>query len=83
MRPRADLTSLVVIANPRRVGQQDLEEINVALELEPARTALAQTRITELAPDGPVSLNEISARLREGFDILYLVCHGILDHQEA
>jgi len=83
VRPKAKLTSLIVIASPRQVGPQEMEPIDVALELEQARTALAQTSITELAPDGPVSLNEISARLREGFDIFYLVCHGNLDYQDA
>jgi hypothetical protein len=85
LRPKAALTALVVIASPSQVGQQKLEPIDVPWELAQARTALGEvgpTQITELAPNGPVSLNEISARLRDGFDILYLICHGILEKQE-
>ncbi len=82
LRPKADLTALVVIANPRNLGSYKLAPVDVAGELANAQQAMGGIQVTALAPGGPVPLNDIAAKLREGFDILYLVCHGTLDGEE-
>lgn len=74
-RAKGSLRALVVVANPANT-KIELAPIDVAAELAAAKKALDGIEIVELAPGGAVPLNDLSARLRDGFDILYLVCHG-------
>ena len=83
LRPRADLRALVVVANPADLadwqpGGRSLAPVDVEGELERARTGLAGISLTSLASGGSATLEGISASLREGFDVLYLTCHGAL-----
>jgi hypothetical protein len=82
LRARAELTALVAIANPSRAASYNLAPIDVEQELLLAKDAMTGIQIETLAPGGPLSLTELGARLREGFDILYLVCHGLIRDQE-
>jgi hypothetical protein len=92
LRPQAALKALIVIANPSDLDQYSLAPVDVASELERARTGLAGLRsldtvaerspdaipetITELASPGKAGLENIMASLRDGIDILYVVAHG-------
>ncbi|HSR31657.1 MAG TPA: CHAT domain-containing protein, partial [Anaerolineae bacterium] len=83
LRPRADLRALVVIANPTDLDQwqpggRPLAPLDVDGELERARLGLAGIPLTPLASGGSASLEGITTHLRDGFDILYLTCHGAL-----
>jgi hypothetical protein len=84
LKPKADLSALVVVANPQNLDDFDLAPVKVAIELENVRLALESggtgIRITELAPGGAISLQSIEDELGkgEGYDIVYLVCHGAL-----
>ena len=82
LRPKADLTALVVIANPQNLTSYKLAPVDVAGELARTQEAMAGIQVTALAAGGAVPLNDFAAKLREGFDILYLVCHGVLDGDE-
>ena len=82
LHPKAELRALVVVANPLTSSDYGLAPIDVAGELARIRQAMAGISVTSLAPGGAVSLNDLAAKLREGFDILYLVCHGRLVDQE-
>jgi hypothetical protein len=82
LRPKAELRALVAIANPVRAGSYNLASIDVKQEVSLARLAMTGIQIEALAPGGALPLAELGARLREGFDILYLVCHGLLKDQE-
>jgi len=82
LRPKAELRALVVVANPGTSGDYGLEPIDVAGELARIKQAMAGIAVTSLAPGGAVSLNDLAAKLREEFDILYLVCHGRLVDEE-
>jgi len=82
LRPKSRLTALAVIANPSRAGQLELEPIDVEAERALVQETLRDIDVTILGSGGPVALNEIAAKLRDGFDILYLICHGILERQE-
>ncbi len=82
LRAKAELRALVAIANPARASSYNLAPINVDQELSLARQAMSGIQIETLTPGGALPLTELGARLREGFDILYLVCHGLLNDQE-
>jgi hypothetical protein len=85
LRRKSDLRALVVVANPTDLGRfragdrpEDpvLEPINVQGELDRAIDGLKPIPVTELASKGTATLNSLMERLRDGCDILYLVCHG-------
>src|SRR6266540_710843 len=81
LRPKGDLRALVAVANPSDLAKYKLAAVDVAGELERARAGLGDIPVAPLGADpqsGPVTLNNLAARLRDGFDILYLVCHGAL-----
>ncbi len=75
---RSDLTALAVIANPSNLSEYNLAPVDVEGELERAKAGLEGIRVTMLAGEEKPSLNGISAKLREGCDVLHLVCHGAL-----
>ena len=82
LHPKGKLRALAVIANPDTSKGYGLEPIKVAEELAHAKDAMSGVDVTALAPGGAVPLADLAARLREGFDILYLVCHGRLVDQQ-
>jgi hypothetical protein len=73
--PKSELRALAVVANPASSKYQ-LDPIDVPAEIQLATQSMSGVHVTPLAPGGAVSLNTLAAKLREGFDILYLVCHG-------
>jgi hypothetical protein len=85
MRPRDRLRALVAIANPKGLDNQkerDLAPIAVEEELARAAASLKSIAIEKLVAPEPVSLENLTSKLRDGFDILYLVCHGALVNDE-
>jgi hypothetical protein len=90
LQPRGDLKALVVVANPVNLGQyrgQDgapLAKVEVAGEWDRARQGLGTIPATGLCSEkdlgcsGRPTLGELLRHLRDGYDILYLVCHGVL-----
>jgi hypothetical protein len=81
LRPASDLTALVLIANPTnltefRPGGRQLAAVDVAGELARAKAGLSTIPIDALASGGTATLNNLTAQLRKGYDILYMVCHG-------
>ncbi len=82
LRARGALRALVVVANPASQEKYGLAQVDVAGETARATEALAGIQVTVLAPGAGVSLGDLAAKLREDFDILYLVCHGRLVERE-
>ena len=80
LRPRAELRALVVIASPSDLSDWDLGALDVEAELHRAQLGLGGIPRSELPGEGQggATLNNIIARLRDGYDILYLVCHGTI-----
>jgi len=83
LRPRAELRALVVIADPTGLadyqpGGRPLVPVDVAGELERAESGLGNIPVTPLASGGSATLNNVTAHLRDGYDVLYLTCHGAL-----
>jgi CHAT domain/SIR2-like domain len=82
LRPRTDLRALVAVANPARASTYNLAPIDVINEELLASQAMTGIEVETLAPGGALPLTDLGARLREGFDILYLICHGLLKDTE-
>lgn len=63
------------------VERKTLPEVDVPAELERARQGLSDVYLDELVSDpaapGNVTLEKILDKLHNGYDILYLVCHGV------
>lgn len=83
LRPRGALRALVAIANPQgldnqRVEGRDLAPIPVDAEWARAAASLKSIGVVRLAAPERASLDNLTTKLRDGFDILYLVCHGAL-----
>jgi hypothetical protein len=78
-RSKGELRALVAIANPTNISDYGtLKPVNSVGELARAKTALGNDIRVEVLVDHKATLKNIVARLRDGFDILYLVCHGTL-----
>ncbi len=79
-RPRSELRAVIAIAAPHDAERWGLAPIDAAAETARARQALAG-----IAADADVvtaTWEKLSAAVRAGCDILYLVAHGALvDHQ--
>lgn len=79
LRAESDLNALVAIANPTDLEDYNLAAVDVAGELDRARTGLDEIPITALDSGGKATLGGlIEALRRDEPDILYLVCHGAL-----
>jgi hypothetical protein len=94
LRARGDLRALAVIANPDNVGRymvdrksaalgrRQLAPINVAAEKTRIEASLRNIPVTYLASGGQATLERLIEHARQGYDILYLVCHGgLIDGQ--
>ncbi|NJM12703.1 MAG: CHAT domain-containing protein [Synechococcaceae cyanobacterium SM1_2_3] len=74
-----ELRALVMIANPANLAADyKLAAVDVEGELDRVRKALDTIPVTALDAGEKASLATLSAKLGEGYDILYLVCHGAL-----
>jgi len=79
---RAKLRALVVVANPSTSSGYNLSEIDVKEETDRIAEAMAGIEIVPFRTEGAVPLTKLAETLRQGFDILYLVCHGRMQGQE-
>jgi hypothetical protein len=84
-RARTALKALLIISNPTdlgdyRVDDKPLAPIDVAAERERATLALQGTHVDDLASDlemgSQPTLDNLTDRLRDVYDIIYVVCHG-------
>ena len=83
LRSKSDLRVLVFVANPHNIEKyRGLTKVPVAEELARARAGLGSLIKEEIvsAADTPgrATLNNLISSLREGYDIVYIVCHGTL-----
>jgi SIR2-like domain/CHAT domain len=80
LRPRNELRALVVIAGPDDLANYRVATVDVEAERRRAKEGLGEIPVTEVI--GPDTFSRLIGRLRDEFDILYLVCHGVLDKTE-
>ncbi len=84
LRSKADLKALVAVANPSNLGEYGLGEVKKDDEAARARQALGDIPATVLPEAGKYcTLTALADILREGYDILYLVAHGVFKKDEA
>lgn len=76
LRPQSELKALIVVANPIGLDKYDLPPADVPREISAVQDNLGGIRSTALASNGSANLNTIVAQLRDGYDVLYLICHG-------
>ena len=78
--PKAGLRALVMVAGPSDLGEfevgRPLDPIDVEAEVQRAREELTPIPTTVLAGRGKATLDCLFDSLRDGCDVLYLVCHG-------
>lgn len=82
LRPKADLRVLVVVANPSDLADYGMSTLDVAGEIQRAKAGLGDIAVTALESGGASTLGNIIAHLRESYDILYLVAHGMFVENE-
>ncbi|MGH2770427.1 MAG: CHAT domain-containing protein, partial [Actinomycetota bacterium] len=87
LRSKSDLRALVVIADPSDLdtfqsGGRGFPSLDVSGELERARRGLAETGLARMQVGERATLEHLISSLRDGHDILYLVCHGFLHDGE-
>lgn len=78
LRPRSELRALVVVAAPSDLAAYRLAPIDAGAEAARARSSLGPVEVNVLAGSGQATLDQIVTRLRDGYDLLYLVAHGAL-----
>jgi hypothetical protein len=91
LQSKGELRALIVVANPDDLAQDGLAAVDVPGELERAKEGLGEIPLVALcrcddprcdALDitiaGSPTLGELLDRLRDGYDVLYLVAHGKL-----
>lgn len=91
LRPKEELRALVAIANPADLDRYGLARIDTEGELRRAREGLRGRNDSEIPISAVVSdptcsqsmLERILDGVRQGCDILYLVCHGAFDRRQA
>jgi hypothetical protein len=81
-RPQTDLRALLVIANPSDIAEYSMASLNVVETLDRAKSGFGNIPVTELASGGTATIENVITQLREGYDILYLICHGMLVENE-
>ena len=78
LRAQHDLQALVVIANPANLADYQLAPLDVQGELARATSGLGSIQTAVLASNSSATLDKLSREMRNGYDILYLVCHGAM-----
>lgn len=81
LRPRGDLRGLIVIASPANLDQYEqcgsvLHIVDTDSELSRAKASMGEITVKVIAQTGQARLENIFDTLAEGYDFLYLVCHG-------
>jgi hypothetical protein len=85
LRPKSALRALVVVSGPTdldRFQARDLAPVAVEEEVQRALDGLSPLPTRVLSEHGEVTEERLFNELRDGCDILYLVCHGYLAGEE-
>jgi hypothetical protein len=80
LKSKGELKALVVVANPSDLANYKLAAIDTAGEIERAQRGLEDIQAT-LLPEGTnhATLNALIEKMQaQPFDVLYLVCHGVV-----
>jgi hypothetical protein len=81
-RRKEALSALIAVAEPSDLAKYRLAGGYLDRCIADAKTSLSGLgEVPVLGKNEPVTLDRLAARLREGVDVLYLVCHGVLDKE--
>ena len=81
--PTPRCRALVIVSSPSDLATSyQMSEVDAEVEVTAARMGLGPIPSDLLATRGQVTLDNIARQLRTGYDILYLVAHGLLDNDE-
>ena len=83
LRPRAELKAIIAVSAPNNLAEYRLADVDKAGEIARARDALAGIRATAVGEDLPLTLVSLIEAIRQGGDVLYLVCHGAMPKGES
>ncbi len=78
LRPRTEMRAVIAVSAPLNCSEYGLADVVLGSEVDRARGALAGISVTTIGEGKPWTLEHFKAALREGVDIVYLVCHGSL-----
>ncbi len=78
LRPKQELKALIAVSAPTDLAQFGLAEVDREGEVARAREALSGVEARVAGNDKPLTLNALVDEIRQGVDILYLVCHGAM-----
>ena len=74
------IRALIAVANPSDLDGYGMAEIDVDAEINRAKLGFGEMTADALNDDDTrITLDALTDRLRDGYDVLYLVCHGMLD----
>ncbi len=76
LRPKSELRALIAVSSPSDLADSNLTPVDTEGEIARARESLAGIQATVVGNDQPLTLNRLVEAIRQGVDILYLVCHG-------
>ncbi len=76
LRRKAELKALIAVASPSDLAESNLADVDIEGEIARAREALAGIQATIIGNDRPLTLNRLIDAIRQGADILYLICNG-------
>lgn len=82
LRAKQGIQALLVVASPKDLAAE-FSPIDVPREVDIAETALHPVKPRRLTAPGTATLQGILNGVRDGADILYLVCHGTLGPKGA
>jgi len=83
LRPKAELKAIIAVSAPSDLGRFGLADVDKGGEIARARERLAGFRATAVGEDRPLTLASLIEAIRQGSDVLYLVCHGAMPKGEA
>src|ERR1039457_515519 len=83
LRPKAELKALIAVSAPNDLAQYGLAEVDKAGEIARARDGMAGIRVATVGEDLPLTLVSLMEAIRQGSDVLYLVCHGAMPRGEV
>lgn len=80
LRPKGALKALAVAANPSDLLKNKLAPVDADAEITQARQALGEIPAQTLGNSGAAraTLENIFSAMRDGVDVLYLACHGVM-----
>ncbi len=76
LRPKTELKALIAVSSPTDLADSNLSDVDTEGEIARAREALTGIQATVIGNDRPLTLNRLVEAIRQGVDVLYLICHG-------